>query len=138
MGKTKEEANCTAEACTINETEFTLVKQVHTADSQHCPGQDPLHLLHPFSAQAPRNQPHLRVHEAPELVPAQRLLQDALGGEVKGCVGATGGVHPVHGALAVRVLRQHMKEHVQDKVPRMSAMLLPSVHTLLPISWGDY
>mmetsp|Transcript_10316 Transcript_10316/g.17757 ORF Transcript_10316/g.17757 Transcript_10316/m.17757 type:complete len:339 (+) Transcript_10316:872-1888(+) len=46
----------------------------------------------------------LRVGEAPALVPPERLLQDALRGEVEGRGGAAGGVAPVHSPLPMGVL----------------------------------
>mmetsp|Transcript_14531 Transcript_14531/g.31118 ORF Transcript_14531/g.31118 Transcript_14531/m.31118 type:complete len:484 (+) Transcript_14531:579-2030(+) len=46
----------------------------------------------------------LGVGQAPALVAAERLLEDRLGGEVKGGGGAAGGVAPVHRALTVGVL----------------------------------
>jgi hypothetical protein len=49
-------------------------------------------------------RPPLRVRQPPQLAAPQRLLQYALGCEVKGRRGAAGGVDPVDGALAVAVL----------------------------------
>mmetsp|Transcript_16293 Transcript_16293/g.45393 ORF Transcript_16293/g.45393 Transcript_16293/m.45393 type:complete len:358 (+) Transcript_16293:322-1395(+) len=46
----------------------------------------------------------LGVHQTPALVSAHSLLENALGGEIKGCGGAAGAVDPVDCALPVGVL----------------------------------
>lgn len=51
-----------------------------------------------------QHHPCLRIHQAPQLAAAKRLLQDALGCKVKGCVGATRLVNPVDSALAMAIL----------------------------------
>mmetsp|Transcript_13890 Transcript_13890/g.22753 ORF Transcript_13890/g.22753 Transcript_13890/m.22753 type:complete len:412 (+) Transcript_13890:150-1385(+) len=62
----------------------------------------------------------LLVHQPPELAPPARLLQDALGGEVKGSADAARLVDPVHDALPVRVLVIFQPLPVVERVPVLS------------------